>query len=141
MEGKAHKAYSCCYTGAMSQGFNEKKLAAAARIRDQLREGRVRGAGYMIRMQNTDTDEEFILYVPKRLSPLQGFKNYLTKHGHNFNPLECYDFDMDLENQVLADNTQNWDRDLPVQTGNFSGVVPFTGEGPNMPDEDPDGQR
>jgi len=125
----------------MSQGFNEDKLAKAGAIRNQLREGRVRGAGFMLRMQNTDTDEEFIHYLPPTANPRQAFQAYCTKHGHNFNPLECYDFQEDLESQVLADSTQNWDRNLPVQTGNFSGVVPWTGQGPNMPDEDPEGQR
>jgi hypothetical protein len=121
--------------------YNEEKLAEADNIRNQLREGRVRGAGFMLRMQNTDTEEKFILYLPPNAIPRDAFQKYCTKNGHNFNPLECYDFTIDLENQVIADSTQNWDRNLPVQTGNFTGVVPYTGQGPNMPDEDPDGQR
>jgi hypothetical protein len=125
----------------MSRGFNETKLAKAGQIRLKLQEGRTRGAGFMIRMENTDTEEEFYVFLPPRTPPRLGFQQYCTRHGHNFNPLECYDFEEDLENQVLADSTQNWDRTLPVQTGNFSGVVPYLGEGPNMPDQDPDDQR
>lgn len=125
----------------MSAGFNETKMAKSSQIRNQLREGRIRGAGFMLRLQNTDTDEELVYYVPKGASPRQAFQNYCTQNGHNFNALECYDFDVDLENQVQASSTQNWDKTLPVQTGNFSAVVPWTGQGPNMPDEDPDDQR
>ena len=124
----------------MSQGFNENKLAKAAQIRDKLREGRQRGAGFMLRMADTDTDEEFFYFVPKSKSPRQAFQDYCTANGHHFNPLECYDFDLDLENQVLADSTQNWDRNLSVQTGPITGVVPgpIGNEGPNMPNQDPD---
>lgn len=125
----------------MSRGFNEDKLAIAGEIRLKLQEGRQRGAGFMLRLENTDTQEHLYVFLPPRTPPRQGFQQYCDRHGHNFNPLECYDFEEDLENQVLADSTQNWDRTLPVQTGPFSGVVPYQGEGPNMPDQDPDDQR
>jgi hypothetical protein len=125
----------------MSQGFNEDKLAKANLIRDQLRQGRQMGAGHMIRMVNTSTGEEFPLYVDPKRSPRDAFAQFIEKNGTNYDPIECYDFDVDLENQVLADRTTNWDRHLPVQTGPFSGVVPWTGEGPKKPPDDPEGQR
>lgn len=114
----------------MAQGFNEDKIKAAPDIRRQLFEGRQRGAAYMLRMRNTNTDEVFVLYVERRIGPRQAFHNFVTKNGYNFDPFECYDMDEDLENQVLADRTVNWDKNLPVQTGPFSAVVPWVGLGP-----------
>ena len=95
----------------------------------------------MIRMQNKTTGEIFPLYVGNGRTPIQEFANYVAKHGDNFDPIECYDFQKDLQDQINYDRTVNWDRQLPVQTGNFSGVVPFTGVGPNMPNEDTNKQR
>ena len=94
----------------------------------------------MIRMVDTDTDEEFVLYVDPKRTPRDEFQRYCTLNGHHFNPIECYDFDIDLENQVLADNTQNWGKHLSVQTGPISPVVPgpIGNEGPSMPNQDPD---
>jgi len=125
----------------VSTGFNEAKMAKAGQIRLKLQEGRQGGAGFMLRLEDSATGEEIYHFLPPRTPPRQGFQIYCDRHGHNFNPLECYDFEEDLENQVLASSTQNWDRTLPVQTGPFSGVVPYQGEGPNMPDQDPDDQR
>ena len=114
----------------MSQGFNEDKLGKAELIRNQLRRGREMKAGHMIRMVYTDTGDEFPLYVDPKRTPRDAFAQFIEKNGTNFDPIECYDFDKDLENQVLADRTVNWDRDLPVQTGPISGVLPWVGLGP-----------
>ena len=89
----------------------------------------------MIRMQNTSTGEIFPLYVERRIGPRQAFANYVNQNGTHFDPIECYDMDIDLENQVAADRTVNWDKALPVQTGPFSGVMPFHGTGPHTDDD------
>lgn len=115
----------------MSQGFNEDKIAAAPEIRRQLLYARQHGASHMIRMRNTNTDEVFPLYVQARTGARQTFHDYVTKNGTHFDPFECYDMDLDLENQVLADRTVNWDKNLPVQTGPYSAVVPWVGLGPD----------
>lgn len=125
----------------MSQFFNEEKMAVRNIIREQLQEGRERGAQWMIRMRNTSTGVIFPLYVGSERTPIQEFSAYVAANGNNFDPIECYDFSKDLGYQLIEDRTSNWDRQLPVQTGNFTGVVPFTGVGPNMPNEDPEGQR
>lgn len=125
----------------MSQFFNENKMAVKAIIQAQLQEGRQRGAEWMIRMRNTITGEIFPLYVGGARTPIQEYSLYVSKNGDNFDPIECYDFQKDLGYQLIEDRTSNWSRDLPVQTGNFTNVVPFTGVGPKMPNEDPEGQR
>jgi len=78
--------------------------------------------------------------VERRIGPRQAFSIWVEKNGYHFDPIECYDFDLDLENQVLADRTVNWDKNLSVQTGPISGVVPgpIGNEGPHMPNDDPD---
>lgn len=125
----------------MSQFFNEDKMAQRATIAAQLQEGRQRGAEWMIRMRNTQTGEIFPLYVGNGRSPSQEFARYVAQNGDNFDPFECYDFSKDLGYQIIEDRTSNWDRQLPVQTGNFTNVVPYNGSGPNMPNEDPNKQR
>ena len=125
----------------MPMYFNEAKMAQRATITAQLIEGRQRGAEWMIRMQNRTTGEIFPLYVGNGRKPQAEFANYVNKNGDNFDPIECYDFSKDLQDQINQDRTENWDRQLPVQSGNFSNVVPFTGVGPNMPNEDPNKQR
>ena len=94
----------------------------------------------MIRMRNTTTDEVFPLYVDPKRSARQEFARYIEQNGTGFDPIECYDFNIDLENQVQADRTVNWDEHLSVQTGPITGVVPgpIGNEGPNMPNDDPD---
>lgn len=92
----------------------------------------------MLRIRDTDTDTVFHLYVERRIGPRKAFSDYVEQNGYHFEPIECYDFDLDLENQVQADRTVNWDKQLSVQTGPISGVVPFDGQGPNMPNSDPD---
>lgn len=114
----------------MSQGFNEEKLRKAPTIRDWLRRGRDLGAEHTIILLNKDTGEEFPLYSGDGREPLQTFKEYLDRHPGNFDPVECYDMTIDLENQVLQDVTQNWYRHLPVQTGNFTGATFYPGAGP-----------
>ena len=114
----------------MSRGFDDDKIAAAPGIRVILQDARRRGASHMIRLQNINTGEVISLLVQKRDGPRKAFSDYIAKHGNHFNPIECYDMDKDLENQVLADRTVNWDKELPVQTGPFSAVVPWSGLGP-----------
>jgi len=92
----------------------------------------------MLRIRNTDTNEIFHLYVERRIGPRKAFSDYVEANGYNFDPIECYDFDINLEIQVLADRAVNWDKDLSVQTGPISAVAPFDGQGPNMPNSDPD---
>jgi len=118
----------------MSQGFNEEKLRKAPTIRVWLQQGRVLGAEYTIILLNKDTGEEFPLYSGNGREPLQTFDQYIKTHPGNFDPIECYDMTVDLENQVLQDVTQNWYRHLPVQTGPFTAVFPFQGDGPKPPD-------
>ena len=115
----------------MSKGFNEKKLAQAERIRDDLRAARTANATHVIRIINTDTDAEIVLQVASG-NPRQAFADFVTANGTNFNPIECYDMSVDLENQVQLDRTVNWDTNLPVQTGPFSAVFPFGGNGPGQ---------
>jgi len=116
----------------MSQYWNEEKRKLYPVIRQQLQEGRVRGAQWMIRMRNTMTDEVFPLYVGDGRSPRQEFARYLAIHGDNFDPIECYDYSKDLSNQVDNDQNSNWDEELPVQTGNFTNTVAFPGSGPSI---------
>lgn len=116
-------------------------MSLAPFIQQQLIAGRQQGAEWMIRMKNTLTGEVFPVYVGNGRSPRQEFANYVARNGPNFDPIECYDFSKNLQDQVSDDICQNWDKQLPVQTGNFSGVVPFTGVGPNMPPDDPNSQR
>jgi hypothetical protein len=125
----------------MSAGFNEEKIAAAPEIRRQLFEARQKGAAYMIRLQNRNTGEITPLLVQRGTPPRYAFAAYIETHGMHFDPIECYDMDLDLENQVLADRTVNWDKTLPVQTGPYTPVVPWDGLGPNPqnpPTEPPD---
>jgi len=122
----------------MATGFNEQKLREQPLIRLQLQDARRRNAGHMLRLRNTVTDEIFILLVQRGTGPIQAFSTYVEKNGDNFDPFECYDMDVDLEAQVQAHRTVNWDKPLSVQTGPFSGVVPWDGFGPNMSNQDPD---
>lgn len=116
-------------------------MSLAPFIQAQLMEGRQRGAQWMIRMKNTLTGEIFPLYVGDGRSPRQEFAHYVAVNGPDFDPIECYDFSKNLQDQVSDDQCSNWDEQLPVQTGNFSGVVPFMGVGPHMAPDDPDSQR
>lgn len=124
----------------MSQGFNEEKLRKAPTIRLWLQDARRNGAEHMIILRSQTTGEEFPLLSGNGRGPRKTFSDYLDRHPGDFDPIECYDMSIDLENQVLQDSTQNWDRHLSVQTGPISGVVPgpIGNEGPNMPNPDPD---
>lgn len=112
----------------MSKYFNEEKSKIYPLIRLQLQEGRQRGAQWMIRMRNTMTDEVFPLYVGDGRSPKQEFINYVAANGDNFDPIECYDFSKNMEDQVTQDRTVNWDQNLPIWTGNYTATVPYDGE-------------
>jgi hypothetical protein len=125
----------------MSQFFNEEKMAVRNIIREQLQEGRQRGAQWMIRMRNTMTGQIFPLYVGSERGPSAEYAAYVAANGNHFDPIECYDFSKDLGYQLIEDRTANWDRQLSVQSGNFTNAVPFTGVGPSMPNEDPEDQR
>lgn len=119
----------------MSVFFNEDKMAQRATIAAQLQEGRQRGAEWMIRMRNTITGEIFPLYVGNGRNPIREFAAYVEKHGNNFDPIECYDYQKDLGYQIIEDRTVNWDRQLPVQTGHFTNVQKFSGTGPKVDDD------
>jgi hypothetical protein len=109
----------------VSKYFNEEKSKLYPLIRQQIREGLERGAEWMIRMRNTTTGEVFPLYVGNGRNPKQEFVRYVEANGDNFDPIECYDFSKNLEDQVTQDNNQNWDRGLPIERGNFSMVTPW----------------
>ena len=112
----------------MSKYFNEEKAKLYPLIRLQLQEGKQRGAQWMIRMKNLMTGEIFPLYVGDGRSPRQEFARYLQVNGDNFDPIECYDYTKNMEDQVTQDQTSNWDKSLPIWTGNFTGVIPYDGE-------------
>lgn len=122
----------------MATGFNEEKLRVAPLIRLQLQDARRRKAGHMLRIQNTTTEEIFVLLVQRGTGPIQAFSDYVEENGTNFDPIECYDMDVDLEAQVQAHRTVNWDKPLSVQTGPISAVAPWNGLGPTQPNQDPD---
>jgi len=108
----------------VSKYFNEEKMKIAPLLRQWAREGLERGAEWMIILKPT-SGEIFPLYVGDGRTPRQTFFQYLQINGNSFDPVECYDFTKNIEDQISQDNNQNWDRGLPVERGNFSLVTPW----------------
>jgi hypothetical protein len=106
----------------VSKYFNEEKAKLYPLIRLQLQQGKERGAQWMIRIRNTLTGEIFPYYVGDNRTPKQEFIAYVAANGDNFDPIECYDYTMNMEDQVTQDRTVNWDKNLPIWTGNFTGT-------------------
>jgi hypothetical protein len=118
----------------MSKYFNEKKMKIAPLLRQWAKEGLELGAEWMIIME-VPSGEIFPLYAGKNGNPREVFAKYLTVNGTDFNPIECYDFTKNIEAQISTDVNQVWDRERPIQSGNFTNVQKFMGTGPKMDDD------